>query len=129
MRQLFEDTLKVGASVKELLLRPTSRGQLHHVIRLSRPNWSNSDCFKAGRWMQRNGLKPRSAFAGEQPYLEHINKLLLAYDKTFPVRGQIEVADELSLSRWEARWQRVRARQLQNEIRKSPSAASLSTAA
>jgi hypothetical protein len=129
MRQLFEDIMKVSASVKELLLLPTVRGQLHHMIRLSRPNWSNNECFKAGRWIRRNGLKARSAFSGEESHLTHINTLLQAYDKAFPVRGQLEVADELAQSRWEARWQRARARQPQSGTKKSLNAAPLSTAA
>lgn len=129
MRELFADTLNISAAVKEILLTPTPQGRLHYLIRISRPNWSARECFKAGRWIRRNGLKARSAFSEEDKYLEHINKQLLAYDRAYPVRGQHAVADELALSRWEARWERARSRQMMQETRNSLTVASLSSAA
>lgn len=129
MKHLLADVLKVGATLKELVLAPTPRGHLHTLVRISRPNWSVQQCFRAGRWIRRNGLMPRSSFADTEQYLVHIQKQLATYDTAHPVKGQYEVADELSLSRWEGRWSRARTRQKPGSSTNLPTAAQVSSAA
>jgi len=115
MKELLDDSLKLGNGLRELLMAPTPRGRLHTQVRVSRPNWSSGQCFKALRWMRRNGLRPSSDFSSTEDYLAHLHDRLTAYAKANPNRATFDVADDLSLSRWEARWRRVRGRQLASD--------------
>ncbi|MGM0593851.1 MAG: hypothetical protein ACQETD_04875 [Pseudomonadota bacterium] len=110
MKDLIKDLHSLGISLNELLIKPTSRGQLHRVVRLSRPNWPAARCLKAGGWLRRNGLKPRHRFTSEEDYLKHLCQLLDGYAQSLPYRRSHQVADEVTLSRWEARWSRARKR-------------------
>jgi hypothetical protein len=129
MKQLIEDTLKVGASVQELLLSTTARGKLQTQVRLNRPNWSVSQCFRASRWLARNGLKPAGSFTSAEDYRSHLMGLLSEYARHAAVVSEHEVADELSLSRWEARWQRARLKQQEQQNIPSKTAAKEQNAA
>lgn len=115
MKQLVEDVLKTVACLLDFVLAPTPKGQVRSMIRLCRPNWSVSECFRACCWISRNGLQERAAFTSDDEYLTHVSKLLIAYRKAHPVAPPCEVADELHCSHWEARWGRAHDRQRHQE--------------
>lgn len=110
MKQLFEDALKVGASLQEWAFMPTPIGRLQTQVRLARPNWSSARCMRAAVWIKRNGLKGRDDYSGAEVYRDHILRLLRDYARANVRVSEHQVADDLSLARWEARWRRARTR-------------------
>ena len=47
MNHLIEDGVKVGYSLKSVLIASTDKGRLLEMVRVNRPNWSYQSCSKA----------------------------------------------------------------------------------
>ena len=108
MNHLIEDGVKVGYSLKSVLIASTDKGRLLEMVRANRPNWSYQSCSKAVEYLLGIGLKSRSDFDTASDYLSYLDKQLTRFTDKNPLSPRHEVADSLMLRQWENRWHRAR---------------------
>lgn len=110
MKPQLDVGLKIGYALNGLLLALTGNGRILRMVRASRPNWSARACLRATNYLLGKGLRPRGAFGTLGEYLSYLDRQLADFADRYPVSAKHEVADPLSLERWESRWRRARSR-------------------
>ena len=110
MNSIVKDCFQLGQGLSALMVDCTGRENLLTAVQISRPNWPLSAQRSAVRFLRSRQLRHSEAFPCYADFLEYLDKALSKFQLEHPVRAQAEVADELTVSRWEARWKRMRQR-------------------
>lgn len=110
MNHIVEDSVHICRGISALIMDTTCKRNLMTMVQISRPNWPSTAHTRAVQYLRSQSLRHHSTFSSIQDYLEHLDKELNRFNQQHPVHAQMLVADELTLSRWEARWRRMRQR-------------------
>lgn len=108
VKDLIEDTAKIGRAVRGVLFGFSAKGRLYKAVSVSRPNWPESFCCKATNYLVKKGVKGPFQFTGKMDYLSYLDKQLTRYAADYPVVKTFPVTDEVGLKRWEQRWEMSR---------------------
>lgn len=110
MNSIVKDCVQLGQGLSGLMVDCTGRENLLTLVQISRPNWPLIAQRSAVRFLRSRQLRRSEEFPCYADFLDYLDKALSKFHLEHPVRAQVEVADELTVSRWEARWQRMRQR-------------------
>lgn len=122
MNSIVKDCVQFGRGLSCLMADCTGRKNLLTLVQISRPNWPLDAHRNAVRFLRSCTLRHSGEFPCDADFLDYLDKVLSKFNQHHPVRPEAEMADELTVSRWEARWQRMRQRKQPVEVRPAISA-------
>lgn len=110
MNHILTDSIKLGYGISGALRDKLLTGSMQSTLQLCRPNWSVSEHRRALAYLRGCQLRNATQFGSLVEYMAYLNKELQRFTRQYPVRAEMQMADEMQLARWEARWARLRSR-------------------